>query len=85
LKQIITHPLPAFPLLLLYSTSDAQGTFVRDLQLAQPMTQRLFNLVEEWEKYWKEKFDDDKYMFSAVRFYVADKVERGLLDQVHEE
>jgi hypothetical protein len=67
-------------------TSDAQGTFVRDLQFAQPMTQRLFDLVEEWEKNWRKKFDDDdKYMFSDVRFYVSDKVERGLLDQVHEE
>jgi hypothetical protein len=27
----------------------------------------------------KKGFDDDKYMFSDVRFYVADKVERGLL------
>jgi hypothetical protein len=31
------------------------------------------------------KIFDDKYMFSDVRFYVADKVEKGLLDQVHED
>jgi hypothetical protein len=41
-------------------------------------------MVKEREKYWKKKFNDDEYILSDVRFYVADKVERGLLDQVHE-
>jgi hypothetical protein len=42
-------------------TSDAERTFIA-LQFGGAMTQKLLNLVKEWQKYWK--MFDDKYMFS---------------------
>jgi hypothetical protein len=48
------------------STSNTQRTFVT-LQFAAPTTQKFFNLLKEWGKYWT--ILTDKYIFSDGRFY----------------
>jgi hypothetical protein len=46
--------------------SDALRTFLA-FKFAYPMTQKLFNLVKEWKKYWK--MFGDRYMFVDGQFY----------------
>jgi hypothetical protein len=54
-------------MLLLYF--DAQRTFVT-LQFASPMTQKSFDLVKEWEKYWNVFNDIYVLMMGGSTLYV---------------
>jgi hypothetical protein len=64
LKELITHPLHGFSVLLLYFCGSKN---ICSPQFAHPMTQKLFNWAEELVKYWK--LFSGRYLFGDGRFY----------------